>query len=341
MKKIVIGFLGKARAGKDTSAEYMIEHLKKNGINMIHESFAALLKEQVAKDCFWDGEKDEYGRKLLQDFSKPIKAYTSHLHEKYPDNELFADMADGAYYPALTLKRIRESAENVFVITDFRFQSETRLFSSKDDVEFITIRIIRRNEDGSLFKGDLSAEALADISENDLNDYQTTYTIENVDDLIGLKKKTEKITDEIFKNSSLNEEKEFKDAIEDYLNDDVTIVECLDLGNIKQVIEVSDDRYDGPYLNHYEGNSFKEIFKECFASPLFDNIDFGYDEIVMSYPVVAKELEEMFKDIKPIKPEVKDILEYLRYVNEFNGEKKNKGIKPLCMSEYFDEKAAE
>ena len=197
-KKIVIGILGKARAGKDTSAGFMNSYLALKGIPLEHESFARLLKQQVKDICYWDGEKDEAGRKLLQDFTKPIKAYTSTLAAKYPDNEFYQDMKNGAYYPAHTLKDIRNSDKKFFVITDFRFRSETALFGSKDDVKLITIRVNRRNPDGSLYKGDLSPEALADISENDLNDYETTYVIENTGTLEDLKTDCEILADEIF-----------------------------------------------------------------------------------------------------------------------------------------------
>ena len=201
MKKTVIGFIGKARAGKDTSFDFMKDYLKTLNINIEHESFAKLLKEQVKQICYWDGLKDEEGRKLLQDFTKSIKRYTATLADKYPDNEFFQDMKGGAYYPAHTLKEIRESEETLFGITDFRFQSETSLFSSKDDINLITIRIIRTNPDGSLYTGDLSPEALADISENDLNDYQTTYTIMNDGTLEDLEKKVIELTDQLLESN--------------------------------------------------------------------------------------------------------------------------------------------
>ena len=198
-KKTVIGFIGKARNGKDVSFGFMKDYLNSKGIEIEHESFAKLLKEQARQICYFDDLKDEPGRRLLQDLSKPIKAYVDTLAAKYPDNEFYQDMANGAYYPAHTLKDIRTSDKTLFGITDFRFQSETSLFGSKDDINLITIRIIRTNPDGSLYTGDLSPEALADISENDLNDYETTYTIMNDGTLEDLRVKVEELTKEIFK----------------------------------------------------------------------------------------------------------------------------------------------
>lgn len=198
-KKTVIGFIGKARNGKDVSFGFMKDYLNSKGIEIEHESFAKLLKEQVKDICYWDGLKDEAGRRLLQDFTKSIKSYCSTLGDKYPENDFFQDMRNGGYYPAHTLKDIRTSNESLFGITDFRFQSETSLFGSKDDINLITIRIIRTNPDGSIYTGDLSPEALADISENDLNDYKTTYTIMNDGTLEDLKVKVEELTKEIFK----------------------------------------------------------------------------------------------------------------------------------------------
>ena len=179
-KNVVFGLLGKAQHGKDTCSEYIISHL-----NVVYEeyvehlAFANLLKQQCREIAFWDGEKDDEGRILLQNFSKPIKRYADYLSKKYPENEFYADMAGGAYYAANTLKDIRESDYNIFTITDFRFKDEVNLFEKKDYIKFIPIRVVRTNPDGSLFTGGLSPEALADISENDLNDYKEMFTIYN------------------------------------------------------------------------------------------------------------------------------------------------------------------
>lgn len=196
-KKTVLLFLGKARAGKDESFSRLAKYLETKNVKIEHKSFADLLKRQAREICYWDGLKDEAGRRLLQDLSKPIKAYVSTLKDKYPDNEFYQDMAGGAYYPAHTLKEIRESEDKLFGITDCRFQSETNLFNSKDYLNTITIRIIRTNPDGTMYTGGLSPEALADISENDLNDYVTDYVIHNDGTLDDLQVKVEALGDEI------------------------------------------------------------------------------------------------------------------------------------------------
>ena len=123
----------------------------------------------------------------MQDFSKPIKRYADYLSKKYPENEFYADMKNGAYYAANTLKDIRESDYDIFTITDFRFKDEIDLFESKDYIKFIPIRVIRTNPDGSLFTGGLTPEALADVSENQLNDYKERFTIHNDGTLQDLK----------------------------------------------------------------------------------------------------------------------------------------------------------
>ena len=196
-KKIVFGFMGKAQHGKDSSSEFLINYLHTAYDEYVeHLAFANLLKQQCKEIAFWDGEKDDEGRILLQNFSKPIKRYADYLSKKYPENEFYADMKNGAYYAANTLRDIRESDYDIFTITDFRFKDEVDLFESKDYIKFIPIRVIRTNPDGGLFTGGLSAEALADVSENQLNDYKEMFTIHNNGTLLDLEYKVKKLVDE-------------------------------------------------------------------------------------------------------------------------------------------------
>lgn len=196
-KKVVFGFMGKAQHAKDTSSEFLINYLHTAYDEYVeHLAFANLLKQQCKEIAFWDGEKDDEGRILLQNFSKPIKRYADYLSKKYPENEFYADMKNGAYYAANTLRDIRESDYDIFTITDFRFKDEVDLFESKDYIKFIPIRVIRTNPDGSLFTGGLTPEALADISENQLNDYKEMFTIHNDGTLLDLEYKVKKLVDD-------------------------------------------------------------------------------------------------------------------------------------------------
>ena len=195
---IVIGFIGKAQAGKDTCSSMAQKFLSENDIELTHFAFADLLKKQCKDIAYWDGEKDDEGRILLQTFSAPIKRYANYLSEKYPDNEFYQDMKNGAYYAANTLRDIRNHPNMLFSITDMRFMDEITLFNSKPDIDLVTIRVKRFNPDGTVFTGGLSPEALADRSENELNDYQEDYTIINDGTLDDLDAKVRKVIYDIF-----------------------------------------------------------------------------------------------------------------------------------------------
>ena len=63
---MIIGIIGKAFSGKSTVAKMVQSVGLENGILFTRIAFADEVK-RIARDClFWDGKKDERGRKLLQ-----------------------------------------------------------------------------------------------------------------------------------------------------------------------------------------------------------------------------------------------------------------------------------
>ena len=202
MKKIVIAYLGRARNGKDTTAEFAMDWLNHNtDLVSKHESFAALLKDQ-AKAIGWNGEKDVAGRTLLQNLSAPIKEYYNNLAELYPDNKEYQEYKGNNFYPGHVFLEIMKSSANVFHITDMRFANEAAYYEKKakeGNFEFVTIRIDRRDENGEPYYGDLTIEQRNHESETSLNGYQTTYEISNSESLEELQKKTIEIIKEIIK----------------------------------------------------------------------------------------------------------------------------------------------
>ena len=200
MKKIVVAYLGRARNGKDTSAEFAIDYLNRNtDLVSSHKSFAYLLKEQ-AKAIGWNGKKDVAGRTLLQSLSAPIKEYYNNLAELYPDNKEYQEYKDNNYYPGSVFLEIMKSSANVFHITDMRFANEAAYYEKKakeGNFEFVTIRIDRRDENDEPYYGDLTVEQRNHESETSLNGYQTTYTICNDGSLEDFQKKTEEIIKQI------------------------------------------------------------------------------------------------------------------------------------------------
>lgn len=99
----LVGLCGYARSGKDTFADVLVRHASWTQV-----SFAEPLKK-VALDIGWSGEKDEVGRKLLQDLGLSVR---TRLQE-----EAWVRVAE---------ERI-EKAHGPTVLTDVRFPNEMAL----------------------------------------------------------------------------------------------------------------------------------------------------------------------------------------------------------------------
>jgi hypothetical protein len=132
---MIIGISGKMQSGKDTVADYLVN---KYGFQRI--AFAAKLKE-IAKDLFgWDGKKDEYGRKLLQDLGFAMRSINRDVWINY------------------ALKNI--DLNQNWVTTDVRYMNEAFVIQSKSGLLWRINRNIIRNE-----------EVDNHISETDLDHY--------------------------------------------------------------------------------------------------------------------------------------------------------------------------
>lgn len=158
MKKIIIGFSGKAEAGKTTAANAFLEKLEPKDLFNGIVPLAKKMKEQ-ARYLGWDGKKDEKGRRFLQEVSWPIKHY------------LGEDI-----YAKWVIEDACRSNLNVILVDDVRMLAEVNYFKSlpKDEYEFILVRIERPNHVSKL-----TPEQLADVSETQLDDYDFDYRVVN------------------------------------------------------------------------------------------------------------------------------------------------------------------
>lgn len=156
---LIIGFSGKAEHGKTTAAQGVEKYLKEQGYKVAIVPLAKRLKEQ-AKLLGWDGEKDEKGRRLLQELSWPIK--------NYHGEDIYAKWC------------IEEAINNgleIVLVDDIRMYAEVKYFckySRENNSLFQMIRVDRPNH-----KSKLTPEQLNDISETQLDDYIFEYGIEN------------------------------------------------------------------------------------------------------------------------------------------------------------------
>ena len=149
---IIIGFSAKAEHGKTFLANILENELSKKGYTAIIQPLAKKMKEQ-AKLCGWDGYKDERGRRLLQEFSKPIKHYHgSHIYAKWAIDEVKEKFGDG---------------DNVvMLIDDVRMHDEMNYIKDSPYENYF----IRLNRPG--YESSLTAEQRMDETETQLDNYK-------------------------------------------------------------------------------------------------------------------------------------------------------------------------
>ena len=180
MKIILIG--GKARHGKDTTADYFQELFEKESFTVIRSQISKYLKQYV-KDYFSDYEKDEdKPRDLLQ------KLGTDIIRVKLGKESFFVDR---------TIEDI-EILSNFFdciIISDIRYPIEFDKIAARFPNDTIKIMLNRINFDGVL--NSEQARHLTEIALDDYKDYD--YLLVN-DTLEKLKEDVEEIFNKEIKN---------------------------------------------------------------------------------------------------------------------------------------------
>lgn len=172
----IICVSGKAQHGKDTTAKFLKDKLVAEGSRVLIIHYADLLKF-ICKQYFkWDGNKDEYGRTLLQYVGTDI------VRNRYPDFWVkfvsdFAHIFCGTW--------------DYMIIPDCRFPNE--IFSLRAMEHAVAhIRVVR---DG--FKSPLTAEQQNHISETALDNIDSDIIIHNRGTLQDLDELINKKLDEI------------------------------------------------------------------------------------------------------------------------------------------------
>lgn len=149
----VITISGKARHGKDTTAQFIKEELERAGKKVLILRFADYLK-MISKLYFgWSGEKDVEGRTILQ------KVGTDIIRNKDTDFWVSA---------VYRLVCILEDRFDYFLIPDTRFPNEVEYFkrNSKNKILGFSIKVIRES-----FDNGLTEEQKKHPSETALDDY--------------------------------------------------------------------------------------------------------------------------------------------------------------------------
>lgn len=162
MKIILIG--NKAQHGKDTFANMLQEEFLRKGktCGIIH--FADLLKFICKEYYFWDGEKNAYGRSLLQVVGNKMREVDEH------------------FWTDFVARFIRHSTNDFILIPDWRHQEEyEQLLEYFDYDDIITVNIMRFVDENTPFvTPGMTEEQLNHKSEIDLDGYLCHYTILNI-----------------------------------------------------------------------------------------------------------------------------------------------------------------
>lgn len=157
MKKIFL-ISGKAREGKDSTADILMKHLDGKSIKL---SFADYLKEIAKKYFEWDGKKDEKGRSTLQFIGTNLirdKLGWQNFHVERICEDI----------------KIAENQYDYFLIPDTRRKNEIYFTQAMFPDKVTTIRVERTN-----FTSPLTKEQLNHISETDLDNFKFDYYIKS------------------------------------------------------------------------------------------------------------------------------------------------------------------
>lgn len=162
-KPIILLISAKAQHGKDSFADAFIKEAQGVcGYRCLRIKYGDILK-YVCKEYFgWNGEKDEVGRQMLQQVGTNLCRNNN---------------------PNIWLNCVKEIVKGLQTEYDFVLIPDCRFPNELDwqDTNFFTftIRLNRKNEDGSDFDNGLTSEQKAHSSETALDKYHFNYEIEN------------------------------------------------------------------------------------------------------------------------------------------------------------------
>jgi energy-coupling factor transporter ATP-binding protein EcfA2 len=147
-KNIIVLIAGKAGAGKSTVADFMLRGLPTDKPSMI-SSFALGIKS-IAYQMGWNGEKDEKGRRLLQQLGNMGREYNENTWVKHT-----MDVLNRMTNPIIL---------DFLLVDDWRFPNEYQWFFDRSDLYSVYSVRVHRDESELLNAKD------TDVSETSLPD---------------------------------------------------------------------------------------------------------------------------------------------------------------------------
>lgn len=168
---IIYIICGKARTGKDTLCDFMMEELEKQNKKVAELKLSKYIKGYAIDFFGWDGSEKTKPRDFLNVLGDIIR---NDLNQKYfMANRLCEDAKVLSYF------------FDAFIISDARFKKEVEFIKNS----FSNVKIVHLIRSGKYEDG-LTEEQRKHITEIDLDDFKGyDYTIDNNGDLKDLKAK--------------------------------------------------------------------------------------------------------------------------------------------------------
>lgn len=152
----VILISGKAQHGKDTTARILKDELELHGDNVLIAHYADLVKYICRTFFWWDGNKDEYGRHLLQYVGTDVIRqeatdywvdFLSDILHFFPDEWDVVIIPDARFpneiermkmrgHPVTHIRVVRENFESPLTEEQQHHESEVALDNVEPDVLF-------------------------------------------------------------------------------------------------------------------------------------------------------------------------------------------------------------
>jgi dephospho-CoA kinase len=202
---LIIGLIGQAHVGKDTSADYMIERLQAAGYRARKIALADQLKiicrelirmfygRDVPLREFYDQDMKEMIRPDFPLFAgQPFKLRTV---MQQIGTEVFRDLVSKTVWLDYIKTEVLSDPEQILIISDLRMLNEVEYFQRMTTMKqvdcFVTIRIKRGTTN------ELTGGNQFHISENDLINVATDYTVDNTGNFRQLYQQLDTITNQI------------------------------------------------------------------------------------------------------------------------------------------------
>ena len=169
---------GKARHGKDTVSDYLINYYEKKNQKCLRLSFGSYIKMYAKQISNWDGSEKTKPRELLQTLGTDL--IRNQIDENFFVKRICDDIKVYSYF------------FDVLVLSDVRMINEIEI-PEKEFQNVIKIKVVRPN-----LKSELTNKQQNHITEKALDNYDNyDYVIINDGSLDDLKEKIEKLAEVI------------------------------------------------------------------------------------------------------------------------------------------------